>query len=73
MEAQLRDKNGRPLITVAVAAAASGFTPSYVRRLLRTGVLVGIKIGRDWFTTQEALRAYLATERRPGPRQSEEE
>ncbi len=68
MEPGLRDSHGRPLIPVLEAAALSGFTASYVRRLLRNGTLPGRKIGRDWFTTEEAVREYLALERKPGPK-----
>lgn len=58
------------LISVTRAAEMSGLTPGYIRRLLRQEQLIGIKIGRDWFTTEEAIREYLATERRPGPKSS---
>ena len=54
-------------ISVLRAAEISGFTPGYIRRLLRNKVIEGKKIGRDWFMTEEALREYLAKERRPGP------
>ncbi len=56
------------LISVTEAAEMSGLTPSYIRRLLRNEVIVGKKIGRDWFTTEEAVRNYLEQERRPGPK-----
>jgi excisionase family DNA binding protein len=56
------------LISVTEAATLSGLTPSYLRRLLRKQELAGVKVGRDWFTTEEALRAYLAQDRRPGPK-----
>lgn len=56
------------LISVTEAATLSQLTPSYIRRLLRTGVLSGKKLGRDWFTTEKAIRGYLDTERRPGPK-----
>jgi excisionase family DNA binding protein len=62
------DEVGRRLLSVTEAALVSQFTPSYLRRLLRTGKLAGVKVGRDWFTTEEAIRAYLAEDRRPGPK-----
>jgi excisionase family DNA binding protein len=55
-------------MSVAAASQLSGFTPSFLRRLLRQGKLPGVKIGRDWFTSEEAVREYLATPRRPGPK-----
>jgi hypothetical protein len=30
--------------------------------------LWGAKIGRNWVTTEQAVRAYLARDRRPGPK-----
>lgn len=56
------------LITVTDAANQSQLTPSYIRRLLRTGQLAGVKVGEIWLTSEEALRAYLSTDRRPGPK-----
>ena len=59
------------LISVAKAAEISGFSESYVRKLVSTGVIDGVKLGRNWLTTEEAIREYLKTERRRGrPRQS---
>jgi excisionase family DNA binding protein len=62
------DEKGRSLISVAAASALSHLTPSFLRRLLRQGKIEGVKIGRDWFTTEEAVREYMATDRRPGPK-----
>lgn len=61
---QVADK----LISVTEASTLSSLTPSYIRRLLRNQRLAGVKVGRDWFTTEEALRTYLALDRRPGPK-----
>lgn len=54
------------LISVTRAAELSGLTPGYIRRLLRDKRIEGKRLGRDWFTTEEALREYLKEERRPG-------
>lgn len=62
------DQVAHKLISVTEAATLSGLTPSYLRRRLREQQLAGVKVGRDWFTTEEALRTYLAQERRPGPK-----
>lgn len=56
------------LISLAEAAQRYGLAHGYLRRLLREGKLWGRKIGRNWVTTDEAMKAYLATERRPGPK-----
>ena len=56
------------LISVSEACEISGFTPSYIRRLLRNNIIRGVKLGRDWYLTEEVIRDYLKTERRPGPK-----
>ena len=59
------------LISVTRASEISGLTPGYIRRLLRNEVITGKKIGRDWFTTEEAIWEYLKQERQPGRPKSE--
>ncbi|MBN2044524.1 MAG: helix-turn-helix domain-containing protein [Anaerolineales bacterium] len=59
-------------ITVQAAAEYSGYSLQYIRRLLRSGKLVGLKIGQVWLIEKSAFEAYLekanqATERRFGP------
>jgi len=41
-------------------AARFGLSASHLRLLARTGRLTATKLGRDWFTTPEAVVAYLA-------------
>ena len=59
-------------LTLVEAAEISGYTPSHLRYLVRTGRLVGVKLGRDWFTTAEALERYKATDPHPGPKPKSE-
>ena len=59
------------LISLAEAAELSGMSQSHIRLLVRTGKISGKKIGRNWVTTEESLRNYLATDRRPGPKSPE--
>lgn len=59
-------------ITVQVAAEFSGYSLQYLRRLLRSGKLAGLKIGQVWLIDKYAFEAYLekanqATDRRFGP------
>ncbi len=54
------------LISFPEAARISGFTDSYIRKLARSGKIWARKIGRNWVTTEDAIKAYLATERRTG-------
>ena len=47
------------LISVKTAAASSGYSLQYLRRLLRTGKLVGLKVGQVWLIELAAFEAYL--------------
>lgn len=51
------------LISLKKAAKISGYAPDYLGYLIRKGKLEGKRVGRDWFTTEEALRAYLLTKK----------
>ena len=56
------------LITLREAAELSGLSHDHLRRLAGRGDLKAKKIGRDWVTTERAVREYLARDRRPGPK-----
>ncbi len=54
------------------AAECSGYNLQYLRRLLRTGSIEGLKIGQVWLVEIASLDAYLAevrktSDRRCGP------
>ena len=49
----------QPLITLREAAALSGLSPSQLRTLARLGRIEAVKMGRDWFTTQQAVAKYM--------------
>jgi 1,4-dihydroxy-2-naphthoyl-CoA synthase len=49
-------------LSLREAAARSGLSASHLRLLARTGRLDAKKLGRDWFTTEAAVVAYLADE-----------
>lgn len=60
-------------ISVEAAAMYSGYSLQYLRRLLRNGKLLGIKIGQLWLIDKNAFDTYLkstekATDRRFGPK-----
>jgi excisionase family DNA binding protein len=60
-------------ITVQAAAEATGYNIQYLRRILRSGALKGVKIGQMWLIEMDALEAYLkrietTSDRRCGPR-----
>ena len=46
----------------------SGLTTGHLRKLLREGQIEGVKIGRNWLTTEEAVQEYLKQEIKPGPK-----
>jgi excisionase family DNA binding protein len=46
-------------ISVKDAASHSGYNIQYLRRMLRSGALDGIKIGQMWLIDMESLEAYL--------------
>ena len=56
------------LISVTEASQISGLSPVHVRKLVRDGQIEGVKIGRNWLTTEEAVREYMKLELRPGPK-----
>ena len=60
-------------VSVQVAGKYSGYSLQYLRRLLRTGRLGGIKIGQLWLVDKAALDVCLkrmqnATDQRFGPK-----
>lgn len=48
--------------------ASEELSVSHLRLLLRTDKIKGKKIGRDWFTTQQAIDDYLRLGVKPGPK-----
>ncbi len=55
------------------AAAYSGYNRQYIRRLLNSGTIDGIKVGQVWLVKVASLDAYLksvrqSNDRRFGPR-----
>ncbi len=57
------------LIPLIKAAEISGLTQEHLAYLIRKGKLWGDKMGSPiWFTTEKAVREYLARDRKPGPK-----
>ena len=48
------------LITLQEAAKFSGLSYSHVSYLARNGDIWAKKLGRDWFTTEMAVKEYMA-------------
>ena len=60
-------------ISVQAAAFYSGYSTQYLRRLLRSGKVEGIKIGQLWLVDKGAFDLYIeqardATDQRFGPK-----
>ena len=60
-------------ISVQVASDSTGYNIQYLRRMLRSGALKGIKIGQMWLIEIDALETYLqhvesTSDRRCGPK-----
>ncbi len=61
--------NLEDLIPLSDAAKISGLSQGHLALLIRNGELWGTKIGgRNWFTTEKAIKEYLATNPTPGPK-----
>jgi hypothetical protein len=58
------------LISLIKAAKKSGLTTGHLRLLLRKNEIRGRKLGRDWFTTEQAVDKYLSRNIKPGPKPS---
>ncbi len=54
------------LISLQVAAKLCGISSGHIRLLIREGDMWGIKIGRNWVTTELAVREYQARGKRRG-------
>jgi hypothetical protein len=60
--------NADELITLKKAAEISQLTPRHIRLLMSQEKIWGMKLGRDWFTTEKAIQEYLVQNRKPGPK-----
>jgi excisionase family DNA binding protein len=56
------------LISIRAASDLSGLSQSYIRRLVSQGEIWGMKLGRNWVTTEQAIKEYLVRDRKPGPK-----
>jgi hypothetical protein len=54
------------LLPLAKAAELSRLSPAHLRLLVRNGEVWGVKLGRNWFTTAQAVKEYKARNIRRG-------
>jgi excisionase family DNA binding protein len=55
---RLRMPDLKDYMTTEEAAAALGFHIDHIRRMLREGDLVGIKVGITWLVSKESVKQY---------------
>ncbi len=53
-------------VTTRDAARLAGLSVGHVRRLVKTGIVEGVKVGRDWLIERAALLAYVEAQRALG-------
>ena len=47
------------LISVKIAAIYSGYSSQYIRRMLRSGILSGEKVGQVWLVDKKMFDSFL--------------
>jgi excisionase family DNA binding protein len=55
-------------IPLSEASKITGYTIDHLRRLIQKGKVRGERIGRNYVTTRSAVRDYLASSPKPGPK-----
>lgn len=55
----------QPLLTVEEVARRLNATPHTVNRLIRDGLLEGIKVGREWRVDPAEFEDYIRRNKRP--------
>ncbi len=63
-----RINSERVLIPTSGACKLAGFSRQHIHRLLRGGLIEGVKLGHDWLVYEDSLMAYLAQPRKRGPK-----
>ncbi len=51
------------ILSVKTAAEYSGYSPQYLRRLLRIGKLPGLKLGQMWLIEMKSFEKYISEAR----------
>ena len=59
------------LLSIQQAADQSPLSVVHLRRLVRQGRVAGVRLGRNWYTTAEAVQTYVNHGYRPGPKPKE--
>jgi excisionase family DNA binding protein len=59
-------QHGSRFMTTKEAAKRTGYSADHLGLLLRTNIIGGKKIGRDWFIDESSLERYILTAPKPG-------
>ena len=58
----------RECITTPEASKRSGLSKSHITRLLKSGAIEGVQLGREWLVYADSLEKYVTTPHKPGPK-----
>lgn len=61
-------ESNRTFLSTSEACQKTGFSPTYIQRLLRNKDLEGFKAGSSWFVYEDSLSTFIAKERKRGPK-----
>ncbi len=63
-----RISSNRVLLPTTEACKITGFSSTYIQRLLRNERLEGVKLGPVWLVYEDSLNAFMAQPRKRGPK-----
>ena len=55
-------------LTSKQASVKSGISQAHIRRLMESGTLSGLKVGRDWLVETTSLEKYMGNRPKRGPK-----
>ncbi|SRR6266487_3623610 len=61
-------KDNRTFLSTTEACERTGFSPTYIQRLLREKRLEGFKAGSSWFVYEDSLSSFTTQTRKRGPK-----
>src|SRR5260370_39251183 len=59
-------RGNRVLLPTTAACKMTGFSRSYILRLVRNGRIEGVKLGHDWLIYEDSLKALMVQPRERG-------
>lgn len=58
----------RVMLSTTEAAKLTGFSSTYIQRLLRQKRIQGMRVGPVWLVYEDSLKAFIAQPRKRGPK-----